>query len=295
MPVAVLVVNYHVYDELDRALTSLEPFLRPDDEIVVVDQESETARAGEVRARHPRATWVPIARNVGFAAGVNLAARASTAPFLMLLNPDVIVDEPIVARLEQYLRDHPRVAVVGPRVLNVDGSVQPSARRFPGLTTMFAGRSTWLTRRYPQNWLSQWNLPAQTIDRAVEVDWVAGSCLLTRREVFDTLGGFDESFFLYWEDADFCRRAERLGWECVYLPLVSIRHAGGRSAASNPAAAVRAFHASAFHLYRKHAGPVGRALAPFARAVLWARGEWFAWRATQVRQVRRVRQVRGTS
>jgi hypothetical protein len=275
----VLVVNYHVYEELDRALTSIEPFLRSGDEVVVVDQESEPGRIDGVRRRHPGATFVPTERNVGFSAGVNLAARASTSPFLLFLNPDSIVEEPVIEKLEQYLVEHPRAGVVGPRVLNEDGTLQASARRFPGLSTAFAGRSTWLTRRFPGNWLSRWNLPARHAGSPVAVDWIAGSCLMTRRSLFDALNGLDESFFLYWEDADFCRRAAEGGWERIYLPVVSVRHAGGRSAASNPAPAIRAFHASAFRLYEKHAGPLGRALAPITRTALWVRGEMLARRA----------------
>jgi GT2 family glycosyltransferase len=276
LSVAVLVVNYHVYEELDRALSSMEAFLRSVDEVVVVDQESEAGPMDGVRRRHPRVTFVPTDRNVGFAAGVNLAARASAAPFLLLLNPDSVMDEPVIERLERYLLDHPRAGIVGPRVLNEDGTVQASARRFPGVSTWFAGRSTWLTRRFPGNWLSVWNLPAQQAHAAVAVDWLAGSCLMTRRSLFDALQGFDESFFLYWEDADFCRRAAARGWERIYVPTVSVCHAGGRSAASNPAPAIRAFHASAFRLFEKHAGPLGRIVSPAARLALWLRGEWFA-------------------
>ena len=279
MAVAVLLVNYHVHDELDRALSSIEPFLRADDEIVVVDQESDADRLSRVRARHPRAAFLPTDTNVGFAAAVNLAARRSTAPLLMLLNPDAVMDEPVIDVLERYLVDHPRTGVVGPRVLNEDGTIQASARRFPGFSTAFGGRSSWSTRRFPGNWVSRWNLPAREADNAVAVDWLAGSCFLTRRSMFDALGGFDETFFLYWEDADYCRRAAAAGWERIYLPTVSVRHAGGRSAASNPASSIRAFHASAYRLYAKHAGRFGRAVAPLAKIALWARGEWLAKRA----------------
>jgi GT2 family glycosyltransferase len=154
--------------------------------------------------------------------------------------------------------------------------VQASARRFPDLTTAIAGRSTWLTRHFPDNWLTRHNLPARTADRPQTVDWLAGSCLLTRRDLFERLGGLDEGFFLYWEDADYCRRAAALGFGCTYLPTVSVRHAVGRSAALNPATAIRAFHASAYRMFAKHAGPLGRLSAPIVRLALWTRGEVLA-------------------
>ena len=103
---------------------------------------------------------------------------------------------------------------------------------------------------------------------------------MTRRSVFDRLGGLDESFFLYWEDAAYCRRAASLGWRCTYLPTVAVRHVGGRSAAQDPATAIRAFHESAFQFHRKHAGAIGRFFLPLTHAALWLRGEWRARRAS---------------
>ena len=216
LPVAVLLVNYQVYEDLAQALASLERFLRAEDEVVVVDQLSNPERLAVIERRHPGVRFVPTTENVGFAAGVNLAARRSSAPNLLLLNPDTVLEGPAIETLERWLSHHPDTAIVAPRVLNADNTVQASARRFPSLSTALAGRSTWLTRRFPGNWLSRRNLPAQLATTPMDVDWVAGSCLMTRRDVFDRLSGFDESFFLYWEDADYCHRATRAGWRCVY-------------------------------------------------------------------------------
>jgi hypothetical protein len=281
LAVAVLLVNYQVYDDLDRALAALVPRLRPGDEVVVVDQASDAGRLAALETRHQAVRFVPTERNRGFAVGVNIAARVSTAPFILLLNPDAIIDSPVVAELERWLSEHPDTGVVGPRVLNEDGTVQPSARRFPGLSTALGGRSTWLTSQFPDNWLSRHNLPARQAVEPVEVDWVAGSCLMTRRALFEQLGGLDESFFLYWEDADYCHRAAGLGWRTVYLPTVSVRHAGGRSAARDPVPAIRAFHDSAFLFHVKHAGPIGRLFAPLTRLALNLRARLLAEQASR--------------
>jgi GT2 family glycosyltransferase len=288
LPVAVLIVNYKIYEDLARTLASLEPFIRPDDQIVVVDQASD---ADEMRRlclrRHPQVTWIPTTENIGFAAAVNLGVRQSTAPYLLLLNPDAMLEGPVPEVLERWLRDHPDTAVVGPRVLNMDGTTQASARRFPGPTTALAGRSTWLTTRFPDNWLSRRNLPGRMAVEQLEVDWLAGSCFMTPRAVFTALGGFDDGFFLYWEDADYCRRATDRGLRCVYLPTVAVRHAGGRSVSLDPAPAIRAFHKSAYRLYLKHAGPVGRLFAPLTQMGLWLRGEVRARRASAQIRARR--------
>ena len=178
--------------------------------------------------------------------------------------------------LEDWLTRHPDVGVAGARILDADGTLQQSARRFPDLTTWFGGRSTWLTSRFPGNWLTKRNLVAAhaaASGEPVDVDWVSGACLMTRRDVFERVGGFDEEFFLYWEDADYCGRVADAGWRRMYVPTITVRHAAGRSAERDPAPAIRAFHASAYRLYWKRASTVGRLVAPLVHVGLWLRGE----------------------
>jgi GT2 family glycosyltransferase len=284
LPVAILIVNYRVYGDLDRALTSLGPALRPDDEVVVYDQESDPARVAELAARHPRVRWQVSAANIGFGAAVNRAAAETTARHLLWLNPDTIVTAGFIDALETWLETHPDVGCAGPRVMNEDGSMQASARRFPDISTAIGGRSTWLTRHFPGNPLTRHNLLARESDRPCTVDWLAGSCVMTRRALFERLGGFDEGFFLYWEDADYCRRALALGFTCAYLPHVTVSHVGGRWAAHDPALAIRAFHASAYRMFAKHTNIVGRMASPVVWLGLTTRGLLLA-RAARRRQL----------
>src|SRR5206468_776311 len=150
-----------------------------------------------------------------------------------LLNPDTFIEGPVVDVLEGWLAAHPETAVAGPRVLNGDGSTQPSARAFPGFSTLFGGRSAWLTRRYPSNPWSRRNLIGLDASAPLDSDWLSGSCLMTRRDVFERLNGLDESFFLYWEDADYCWRVAALGLRRTYIPMVHVRHFCGGSARYN--------------------------------------------------------------
>lgn len=284
MSVAVLIVNFRAYHDLERCLSALQGFLAPDDEVVVVDHESDEALLQRALAPCGRARAIACRDNPGFAAGVNRAARESRAAHLLLLNPDTIMIDPVVRTLETWLDAHPRTGIVGPRVLNEDGSVQPSARRFPGLSTLFAGRSTWLTRTFPRNWLTRRNMVAWSATQPMDVDWVAGACFMTRRDLFDRLGGLDEAFFMYWEDADYCRRAAQAGYTCTFLPHVQVTHSGGACAEFALARAIREFHASAYRCYRKHASPAGRAVAPLVRAGLHLRGEMRLKQALAVRR-----------
>ena len=263
-----------------RSWTCTQPHLRAGDEVVVVDWVQDHAAAAGVRAAFPAVTWVGRDDNRGFAAGVNLAARASRAPVIVLLNPDAVVEGPLPSVLASCLDADPTIGVVGPRVLNADGTVQESARRFPGASTALGGRSTWLTRHFPNNPFTRWNLRTREAERDghATVDWLAGSCFATRRTVFDAVGGLDEGFFMYWEDADFCRRVGATGVRCVYAPAVTVRHTGGVSSAQNVGPSIRAFHRSAFRLYWKHAGWT-RVLAPVVWLGLRLRGEIRVWAA----------------
>ena len=158
MSTAVVIVNYRTYGELSRCFASLIPQLASDDEVVVVDYQTDREALARAIDGRPGVASIPRPDNLGFAAGVNLAAARTRAPFLMLLNPDTIMEGPVIRGLESYLSAHPDVGVAGARVLNLDGTVQPTARRFPDATTLLGGRSTWLTNRFPDNWFSRRNL-----------------------------------------------------------------------------------------------------------------------------------------
>jgi GT2 family glycosyltransferase len=268
--VDVLIVNYRAYDELQRCLESLEPVRSTFPQVIVVDHESTREPASRLTARFPWIELIARPTNDGFAAGVNLAARSTRSPFLLLVNPDCVITTSMCGQLMTEIENRPDVAVAGPRIRNADGTVQPSARRFPDFTTAVAGRSSWLTRVLPDNPFSRRNLPAREshLSEPTQVDWVSGACMLVRREAFDAVDGLDEGFFLYWEDADFCRRLAQAGWRTLYVPAATAVHVGGRSSRHAADASLEAFHRSAYRLYSKHAGPAGRLLRPLVLAGL---------------------------
>lgn len=271
MAVAVLIVNYKAYRHLASCLDTLADALGAHDEVIVVDNESQAHALQTACARHPRVRAVPVVDNLGFAAGVNLAARQATAQYLLLLNPDAQVLGPLLRTLETYLEAHPEVAVVAPRIENGDGTIQPSARRDPGLTALLGARSGWLTRVFPNNWFATHNFVGLSAAAPRDVDWVTGACLLVRRDRFEALGGLDPGFFMYWEDADFCRRVREQGGRVVFLPTTLVRHQIAGSSSFAPARNVWLFHRSALRLYLKHAGFVEWGLLPLTFAALCLR------------------------
>ena len=271
--VSVLVVNYRAYAELDCCLHSLLDQAGLSS-VIVVDHASVRDQCAALEARYPNVTWLARHDNPGFGAGVNFAARQASGDYLYVVNPDAVVGAGAVLALSRWLDTHPNVGVAGSLVRDSDGTIQGSARRFPTFSTLFAGRSSWLTRRFPANPLSRMNvLTGPHVTEPRQVDWVSGASMMIRRKAFDAVGGFDERYFLYWEDADFCRRLLSCGWHTAYVPQAEIVHHGSRSSRSQLRPMV-AFHRSAFRYYFTHSGRLGTLASPFAAAVLTLRLAW---------------------
>lgn len=265
---SILIVNFQAYGALARCLASIRRHA-PEAAVIVVDHASDPGRLAGALG-DGSAQVLPDPRNPGFAAGVNRAAATATREYLLLLNPDCELEGAVPRRLAEWLDAHPGHAVAGPRVLDGDGRVQASARRFPDWTTGLGGRTSALSRWWPDNALSRRNL-LHGGGEPVDVDWVSGACLMVRRQAFVQVGGLDERFFLYWEDADLCRRLRDRGWRTAYCPLADVRHAGGASSRADRIRSLRAFHQSALRYHWKHATWPGRAMTPLVALALAGR------------------------
>jgi hypothetical protein len=171
------------------------------------------------------------------------------------MNPDCLVAPGFLDPLLDELATHPRAAAVAPRVFNEDGSPQGNARGDPTMMTGLFGRSTLLSRLFPSARLARRNVRLPQGQAAESVDWVSGSCVIVRREAFDGIGGFDERYFLYWEDADLCRRLRNAGWSIRFRPDARVVHLGARSSRTVKPLAIRAFHRSAYLYYATHVAP----------------------------------------
>jgi GT2 family glycosyltransferase len=217
--------------------------------------------------------------NVGFSRGVNQGLAVSTAPLVLIMNPDCRLVAGAVATLRSVLDARPDCAIVGPRILNPDGSVQGSAGGDPDMLTGLFGRTALLGRLVPFLPVAKRNVVAEEAirsgEQSVVVDWLSGACMLARRTALEEVGGFDERFFLYWEDADLCRRLRLRGQTVRYVPPATAIHRVGQSSRTARTFAIRAFHRSAYLYYATHVAPAPlnpkRALA---RAILNTRC-WF--------------------
>jgi GT2 family glycosyltransferase len=266
-----VIVHWRGYTDLSVCLESIESCETPRD-VIVIDHASSAERLAPIAQRFSWARFIAEPGNPGFAAAVNRGVRACATPYVIVLNPDCVLGGPVRESLTSYLDATPDVAVAGPRLLNEDGRLQPSGRRFPDLTTAVGGRRSWLTATAPGNWFSRRNLLLTAQDTTPkQVDWVSGACMTIRREAFEQVGGLDEKFFLYWEDADFCRRLAKAGWRTMWHPGAAVTHFGAGSSRFAPYASQIAFHHSAYRYYRKHAGPIGRCGLPLIALLLGIR------------------------
>jgi GT2 family glycosyltransferase len=258
--VAAVLVNYNAGEELRTALQSLASELSGRAwEAVVVDNASSDGSAVIADEFAPHARLIRNPSNVGFSRAVNQGIAASTAPLILVMNPDCRLESGALNVLQRELQHHDRCAVVGPRILDPDGSVQGSARGDPDMLTGLFGRATLLQKMFPRAAVARRNVVSEEAIasglRSVAVDWLSGACMLVRRDPLAEVGGFDERYFLYWEDADLCRRLRGRGYHVRYVPGATAVHRVGHSSRSAQAAAIRAFHASAYLYYVTHVSP----------------------------------------
>ena len=277
--VTAIVVNFNAGDELRTALASIASELAGRAwEGFVVDNASQDGSAAFAQEFAPAVTLISNPANVGFGRAVNQALARARAPFVLIMNPDCRLQPGALPALEAELQREPQCAIAGPRILNPDGSVQGSARGDPDMFTGFFGRNTALRRLLPWLPVSRRNVVDEVVgagSSSVVVDWLSGACVLARREALAAAGGFDERYFLYWEDADLCRRLRTRGYEVRYVPAATAVHRVGHSSRTARAPSVRAFHDSAYLYYATHVAP--GALNPkrlLARALLAVRCWW---------------------
>ena len=253
---SIVVVSWNVQELLSRCLQSVLAGLGAsaiDAEIIVIDNGSADGSDDMVRREFPQTRLIANADNRGFPAASNQGIAVANGRYVLLLNPDTEVISDALALMVSHADGHPDVGIVGPQLLNPDGSVQPSRRRFPTLITAFF-ESTWLERYAPGRLLRHYYVLDQPYDVTTRVDWVTGSALMARREAVEQVGLMDEGFFMYSEELDWCRRFREAGWCVEYLPSAQIVHHGGKSSEQAVAARHTNFQTSKVRYFHKHHG-----------------------------------------
>jgi N-acetylglucosaminyl-diphospho-decaprenol L-rhamnosyltransferase len=214
-------------------------------ELVVVDNGSVDGSVTRLRDALPAVTVVEPGGNLGYAAAANRGIAATSAPYIAIGNPDLVVAPGTAAALLARLDAEPDLAAVGPALLNPDGSQYPSARTHAS-TTDAVGHAV-LGRLSPRNrFTRRYRQLDEAWDRPRDVDWVSGALLFLRRSALDSVGGWDERYFMYMEDVDLCWRLRRIGWRVAYEPSGHATHVQGASTAAHPYRMIAEHHRSAY-------------------------------------------------
>lgn len=228
---SVVVPSHNTRETLLECIAALKKAGGVSMEVWVVDNASSDGSADAVASGHPDVRLIRNPENRGFAAACNQGIGSSTGRCVLLLNSDAFVEESLPAALVRFMDEHPEAGAVGCRLLNPDGTVQPSCFRTPNLAQAVLELSGHNARRPGNRFNRAFRILDWGYDTAREVDCVAGACMGMRREAMEQIGGLDERYFLYFEDFDWCRRARAAGWKVLYCPEARAVHIGGVSAA----------------------------------------------------------------
>ena len=255
---SIIIVSWNTRELLRDCLTSIHtqtPLC--DFEIMIIDNASDDNSSQMVRRSFPHVKLIENDRNLGFARACNQGLRRSSGRYAVLLNPDTWVFGNALEKMIAFLDDHGDVGALGPRIVDVDGVVDPRcARRYPTLRSEFFEK-TRLDRRFSHSQLFGAYLMTDWDHRdSRDVEALSGACLMVRREVLVQVGLLDESFFMYGEDTDWCYRIRRAGWRVFYYSDAQVAHVGGQS--TSPVSEDMGIEAlqSINRFFLKHYGPV---------------------------------------
>ncbi|NCP07369.1 glycosyltransferase [bacterium] len=253
----IIIVNYKSTALLMGCLKSIYEASEGYPIKVFVEDNASRDGVEEIEAAYPEVTLTIHSYNLGFGRAINSSLEKSSSPYVLILNPDTVVETGFFSTAIAFMEANQGVGILGPQILDQDGSIQGSARKFPTPLTALFGRKSLLTRAFPNNRITQENILTTKSDgwSPMEVDWVSGACMLVRRQAVMDVGPLDSRFFMYWEDADWCRRMWQAGWKVVYYPRAKIVHYVGASSEKNVFRSVLEFHKSCHLLFKKYVSP----------------------------------------
>ncbi len=223
---SIIIVNYNTKDYLRKCLSSIYKYLPSCSyEIICVDNHSKDGSKVMIKREFPQVKLITNARNVGFARACNQAAKRAKGEYILFLNPDTITTKGAIDNMLNFFAKTKDAGCVGARLLNNDGSLQFSCRTFPTPFNSIFGRKSLFTKFFPNNRMSrQFLLTDLDYEHIQIVDSIRGACILTKKEILEKVGFFDERFFLYVEDTDFCYKLKKANYHVYYLPTAVFFH-----------------------------------------------------------------------
>lgn len=259
--VSVIVVTYNSERSIEKCLESV--FAQRADvplEVIVVDNASQDKTCDVVQLKFADVTLLKNDGNKGFAAACNQAILKSRGEFILLLNPDAVLEPECLTKLISFMKQNEKCAASGPSLRAADGAFQPSAFNFPNFPWLFfhlLRLSEWVPGKAILRVLVESSSKQPSGDKPSSVDWVIGACMMMRREAVDDVGIFDENFFLFFEEIDWCKRALKKGWQVFYVSNACAVHEVGGSSKSARVLSIVSRYKSMAYYFKKHYGMTG--------------------------------------
>jgi GT2 family glycosyltransferase len=230
----IIIVNYKTADLVIQGLNALVKLLQSSIQLIIIDNYSNDHSINSLKssiADYDNIHLIIAEKNLGFAGANNLAIRTAIQmqffpEFIWLLNPDTLIRDHALEPLLNFMNQHSEVGIVGSRLEELNGDVQCSAFRFHSI---LGELEQGLKLGILSKWLKNWQVPLPIANQPIRADWVAGASMLIRQQVFEQIGLFDEHYFLYFEETDFCLQAQKAGWSCWYIPESRVVHFAGSS------------------------------------------------------------------
>ncbi len=256
---SVIIVNRNVKELLRQCLQSIRsqwPWPDKGLELIVVDNASGDGSAETISADFPDVKLIRNPDNLGFGRACNQGVALSSGRYIMVLNPDTVIRKGLFRSLIEFMDHTPGAGLAGPKVLNADGSLQPTFRRFPTYSNIIFSRKSPLSTILPDNPGSKKYLHQEMpLDRPRQVEALGGVCLILRKEMLKEVGKFDENIFMYLEDTDLCYRAHLKGWESWVVPQAELIHHWGKSTEQEKQEMAEEHRRSVYYYFGKHYNP----------------------------------------
>ncbi len=262
MLLSIIIVNYNVYDLLINCLNSLQKYIDCDHEIFVVDNNSAIRNIEKINTEFPYVKFIQSKSNIGFGAANNLGANFAIGKYLLLLNPDTIITESIFSRLIEYLEKNTDTSICAPKLLYQNGAYQVSSGFFSGLMLeIFEALFLINIARYFEK------IKLTKSKQPVIVKWVSAACLIINKDIFNELNGFNDKYFLNYEDIDLCKRVTNMNYKIAYFGNLSSIHLDHKSFAENYDKLILSRYSSRLVFAKEHYNIVVRLISKIIQIV----------------------------
>ncbi|OGZ31994.1 MAG: hypothetical protein A2V69_00090 [Candidatus Portnoybacteria bacterium RBG_13_40_8] len=230
MKLSIIITHHQTPELLDLCLKSIKENIGYiNHEIIVVDSEAEEKTEEDIKEKYPEIKLIPFKKNLGYSKTVNAGIKEAKGDYVLILNADIIVLEETISEMIEFMRENPRIGILAPQLLDFTGNIQISCFSEPTIKAILARRTFFGKFKNGKEALKEFLMSDWDRKSVEEVDWAQGSAIMIKKEAIEKVGLFDEGFFMYFEDADLCRRFREVDYRVVYYPRAKMVHYYHRS------------------------------------------------------------------